>query len=81
VAVVIIPARADGKPIHVTAPTAKGLTEQKNFLGDGRAELFYSRFCRSALAPRRGDKRTVNVDSLPIFVTRQTCGQKGRLRS
>ena len=48
IAVVNYTGTCEGKPITEIAPTAKGLTEQKGFLGGGRAELVHPRLCRPA---------------------------------
>ena len=47
VAVVNYTGTSDGKPLTEIAPTAKGLTEQKNFWVDIAPEHVHRRFCRS----------------------------------
>jgi trigger factor len=75
VAVVNYTGTCDGKPITDTAPTAKGLTEQKNFWVD--ADSFIPGFAGQLAGAKAGDKRTVNVDFPADFVTKQLAGKKG----
>jgi trigger factor len=75
VAVVNYTGTCDGKPITDTAPTAKGLTEQKNFWVD--ADSFIAGFAGQLAGAKAGDKRTVNVDFPADFVTKQLAGKKG----
>ncbi len=77
VAVVNYTGTCDGKPIIETAPTAKGLTEQKGFwvnLGD---DSFIPGFGQQLVGAKAGDKRTVNIDFPADFVTPQLSGKKG----
>jgi trigger factor len=67
----------DGKPITDIAPTAKGLTEQKNFWIDMEPQSFIPGFADQLLGAKAGEKRTVNVDFPPDFVTPQLQNQKG----
>ena len=67
----------DGKPITDTAPTAKGLTEQKNFWVDIGPEAFMPGFAEQLTGAKAGDKRTVNVDFPADFVTKELAGKKG----
>ena len=67
----------DGKPITDTAPTAKGLTEQKNFWVDAAPDSFIPGFASQLAGAKAGDKRTVNVDFPADFVTKQLAGKKG----
>jgi trigger factor len=77
VAVVNYTGTCDGKPITDTAPTAKGLTEQKNFWVDAASDSFIPGFADQLIGAKAGDKRTVNVDFPADFVTRQLAGKKG----
>ena len=77
VAVVNYTGTCDGKPITDTAPTAKGLTEQKNFWVDAAPNSFIPGFADQLIGAKAGDKRTVNVDFPADFVTRQLAGKKG----
>src|SRR5207302_5901013 len=68
---------SDGKPITEIAPTAKGLTEQKNFWIDVPSNSFIPGFADQLIGAKAGDKRTVNVDFPADFVTPQLAGKKG----
>jgi trigger factor len=67
----------DGKPITETAPTAKGLTEQKNFWVEIEPKSFIPGFADQLTGSKAGDKRTVTVDFPADFVTPQLQGKKG----
>lgn len=67
----------EGKPIIELAPTAKGLTEQKNFWVEMQSDSFIPGFADQLLGAKAGDKRTVNVDFPADFVTPQVAGKKG----
>ncbi|HUB86920.1 MAG TPA: trigger factor [Verrucomicrobiae bacterium] len=77
VAVVNYTGTCDGKPITETAPTAKGLTEQKNFWVDIAPDTFIAGFAAQLVGAKAGDKRTVNVDFPADFVTKQLQNKKG----
>ena len=77
VAVVNYTGTCDGKPITETAPTAKGLTEQKNFWVDIAPDTFIAGFAAQLVGAKAGEKRTVNVDFPADFVTKQLAGKKG----
>jgi trigger factor len=77
VAVVNYTGACDGKPITETAPTAKGLTEQKNFWVDVAPNTFIAGFAEQLVGAKAGDKRTVNADFPADFVTKQLAGKKG----
>ena len=77
VAVVNYTATCDGKPITDTAPTAKGLTEQKNFWVDTTPDAFIPGFADQLTGAKAGDKRTVNVEFPADFVTKELAGKKG----
>jgi trigger factor len=77
VAVVNYTGTCDGKPITETAPTAKGLTEQKNFWVDIAPNTFIAGFADQLTGAAAGDKRTVNVDFPADFVTKELAGKKG----
>lgn len=76
-AVVNYTGTVDGKPVTETAPTAKGLTEQKNFWVEMQSNSFIPGFADQLLGSKAGDKRTVNVDFPADFVTPQLQGRKG----
>ena len=77
IAVVNYTGTSDGKPITELAPTAKGLTEQKNFWIETEGDSFIPGFAAQLLGAKAGDKRTVNVDFPADFVTPQLQGKKG----
>jgi len=77
VAVVNYTGTCDGKPITETAPTAKGLTEQKNFWVDIAPQTFIAGFAEQLVGAKAGDKKTVTVDFPADFVTKQLAGKKG----
>jgi trigger factor len=77
VAVVNYTGTCDGKPVTETAPTAKGLTEQKNFWVDIAPNTFIAGFAEQLIGARAGDNRSVNVDFPADFVTKELAGKKG----
>jgi trigger factor len=77
VAVVNYTGTSEGKPLTDLAPTAKGLTEQKNFWIEMKATSFIPGFADQLTSAKAGDKRTVNVDFPADFVTPQLAGKKG----
>jgi trigger factor len=77
IAVVNYTGTCDGKPITELAPTAKGLTEQKNFWIETEGDSFIPGFAAQLLGAKAGEKRTVNVDFPADFVTKELQGKKG----
>jgi trigger factor len=77
VAVVNYTGTTNGMPITDIAPTAKGLTEQKNFWINLDQSSFIPGFGDQLLGAKAGEKRTVNVDFPADFVTPQLANQKG----
>ena len=77
VAVVNYTGTCDGRPIIATAPTAKGLTEQKNFWVEIAPDTFIAGFAEQLIGAKAGDKRAVNVDFPADFVTKELAGRKG----
>jgi len=77
IAVVNYTGTCDGKPITETAPTAKGLTEQKNFWIPTDQTSFIPGFADQLIGAKAGDRRTVNVDFPADFVTQELQGKKG----
>lgn len=67
----------DGKPITETAPTARGLTEQKNFWVNIEPNSFIPGFADQLIGTKAGDKRTVTVQFPQDFVTPQLVGKTG----
>ena len=78
IAVVNYTGTCEGKAITELAPTAKGLTEQKNFwVETATAGNFIPGFAEQLIGAQAGEKRTVNVDFPADFVTPQLQGKKG----
>jgi trigger factor len=77
IAVVNYTGTSDGKPITDITPTAKGLTEQKNFWVEMESKSFIPGFADQLTGAKAGDKRTVNIDFPADFVTPQLQGKKG----
>ncbi len=67
----------EGKPITATAPTARGLTEQKNFWMRLEKNSFIPGFTGQLAGAQAGDRRTVTVDFPADFVAPQLSGRKG----
>jgi len=68
---------SDGKPLTDFAPTARGLTEQKNFWVNIQPGQFIPGFTEQLVGANAGEKRTVNVDFPADFVSAQLSGKKG----
>jgi trigger factor len=77
IAVVNYQGTCDGRPITEIAPTAKGLTEQKDFWVQTQPDSFIPGFAAQLLGAKAGDRRTVTVDFPADFVTSQLAGRKG----
>lgn len=77
IAVVNYTGTCDGKAITELAPTAKGLTEQKNFWVETAEGTFIPGFAAQLIGAQAGDKRSVNVDFPADFVTKELQGKKG----
>lgn len=67
----------DGKPLTEIAPTAKGLTGQKNFWIEVKPDSFIPGFAMQLTGAKAGDQRTVNVDFPADFVSAPLAGKKG----
>ncbi|HKS36925.1 MAG TPA: trigger factor [Verrucomicrobiae bacterium] len=67
----------EGKPITETAPTARGLTEKKDFWLHVAENSFIPGFTEQLVGAQAGEKRTVNVDFPADFVAPQLSGKKG----
>ena len=76
-AVVNYTGTCEGKPLTELAPTAKGLTEQKNFWVEMKEGSFIPGFSEQLLGAKAGDKRTVNIDFPADFVAKELQGKKG----
>jgi trigger factor len=68
---------SEGKPLTDFAPTARGLTEQKNFWIEIKKDSFIPGFSEQLVGASAGEKRTVTVDFPADFVTPQLAGKKG----
>ncbi len=77
VAVINYTGTCEGKPITETAPTARGLTEKKNFWVTVDATSFIPGFGAQLAGMKAADKRTVTVDFPADFVVPQLAGKKG----
>lgn len=77
IAVVNYTGACDGKPITELAPTAKGLTEQKNFWVETADGSFIPGFAAQLTGASAGEKRTVTVNFPADFVTPQLQGKTG----
>jgi trigger factor len=77
VAVINYTGTCEGKPLTEIAPTARGLTEKKNFWVTVDATSFIPGFGDQLAGMTAGDKRTVNVDFPADFVVPQLAGKKG----
>ena len=77
IAVVNYTGTSEGKPLTDLAPTAKGLTEQKNFWVEMQPNSFIPGFADQLLGAKAGDQRTVTVDFPADFVTPELAGKKG----
>ena len=77
IAVVNYTGACDGKPITELAPTAKGLTEQKNFWVETTDGSFIPGFAAQLIGASAGEKRTVTVNFPADFVTPQLQGKTG----
>lgn len=76
-AVVNYTGTVDSQPLTSIAPTATGLTTQKNFWVELQANSFIPGFADQLVGAKAGDKRTVNVDFPADFVTPQLQNKKG----
>jgi len=77
VAVVNYTGTCDGKPIIETAPTAKGLTENKAFWIETEKDSFLPGFGGQLLGAKAGEKRTVTIDFAANFVSQALAGKRG----
>jgi len=76
IAVVNYTGTSEGKTLTEIAPTAKGLTEHKNFWVDTGSQSFIPGFAEQLLGANAGEKRTVQVEFPADFVTPQLAGKK-----
>jgi trigger factor len=66
-----------GQADYEIAPTAKGLTEQKNFWVEATPRFFHPRLCRPAHGRQGRRQADGDVDFPADFVTPQLAGKKG----
>jgi trigger factor len=67
----------EGRPVIELAPTARGLSEQKNFWVEVKEGSFIPGFASQLVGAQAGDKRTVTVDFPGEFVAPELQGKKG----
>jgi trigger factor len=67
----------DGKPLTDLAPTAKGLTERKEFWLRLEKDSFLPGFTEQLEGMKAGDKRTATVDFPAAFIEPALAGRKG----
>jgi trigger factor len=67
----------DGKPLTDLAPTAKGLTERKEFWLRLEKDSFLPGFTEQLEGMKAGDKRTATVDFPADFIEPALAGKKG----
>lgn len=67
----------DGKPITDTAPTARGLTEKKDFWMHVAKDSFIPGFTEQLVGAKAGETRSVTVEFPADFVSPQLSGKKG----
>ncbi len=77
VAVINYTGTVEGKPITELSPTAKGLTEKKNFWVPVDATSFIPGFGSKLAGMKAGEKRTISIDFPADFVVPQLVGKKG----
>jgi trigger factor len=77
IAVVNYTGTCEGKPLTDFSPTAKGLTEKKNFWIEVKPGSFIPGFTEKLTGANVGEKRTIEVDFPADFVTPQLQGKKG----
>jgi trigger factor len=68
----------EGKPITELAPTARGLTDKKDFWLQIEPEAFIPGFSDQLLGAQAGEQRTVQVTFPADFVTPQLAGKPGQ---
>jgi len=67
----------DGRPITEIAPTARGLTEKKDFWLHVAPDSFIPGFTGQLIGAAAGETRTVTVNFPADFVARELAGRKG----
>ncbi len=77
IAVVDYTGTSEGKPLTDIAPTARGLTENKNFWVRAESEEFIPGFADQLIGLKAGDEKTVEVNFPAEFVNAELAGRKG----
>jgi trigger factor len=67
---------SEGKPLTDLAPTARGLTEKKNFWVEVTPESFIPGFAPQLIGAKAGDKRSVEVEFPADFISAPLAGKK-----
>jgi trigger factor len=70
--------RVDGKPISDLVPTARGLTEQKNFWIEIKPGAFIPGFTEQLTGRSAGEKQAVNITFPADFVTAALAGKEAQ---
>lgn len=68
---------SEGKPLTEFSPTARGLTEQKNFWMRIQPDSFVPGFTDQLIGAKAGDRRTVTVEFPDDFVAPKLSGRQG----
>lgn len=68
---------SEGKPLTDFAPTARGLTQQKDFWIEMKKDAFVPGFFEQLLGSKAGDKKTVQVTFPADFVSNELSGRQG----
>ncbi len=76
-AVVNYTGTCEGRPITDLAPTARGLTSQREFWLHMEPDHFIPGFTDPLQGAGKGERRTVTVTFPPDFVTRELAGKQG----
>ncbi len=67
----------EGKPIAELAPTAQGLSSQKNFWVEVKPDSFLPGFTEQLVGAKAGEQRSVEVDFPSDFMTPELSGKHG----
>jgi trigger factor len=67
---------SEGKPLTEVAPSARGLTEKKNFWVEVKPTSFIPGFAQQLIGAVAGDQRTVSIDFPADFDTVELAGKK-----
>lgn len=78
IAVVNYTGTIDGKPITDLAPTARGITEQKNFWVRAESDQFIPGFADQLIGAKAGENRSVEVTYPEDFVNPELVGKDAK---